>query len=823
MSKLHLYFIILISILAMGTTHAQTTRIYGKIIDAKTNEPVPFVNVFFKEKNIGTTSSFEGIFALETKNASDTIETSLVGYIPQKIKIKRNTYQEINIQLVPSMYALNEVVIQYEENPAEVLLKKVIKNKEKNDIKGLDAYQYEVYNKIQFDANNITERFKNNRLLHPFKFIFNNMDTSIINGKTYLPAMISEAISDVYYRKSPKASIEIIKGSKISGLKDASISQFLGDMYQKVDIYDNYIMLFEKNFVSPAANFGTLFYKYYLTDSTFIDNQWCYKIMFKPRRPQELTFAGEMWIHDTSFAVKEVDMRIMKDVNINFINDIVVKQKYTLTNYGQWMLSKDQLIVDFNLVLNIKNTLGLYGTKTASYRDFVFNQPKPDKFYNVDSKIITEEDAMQRTDDYWKTMRHDTLNKNEKGIYAMVDSVQSTPIYNTYVNVLRILFTGYLHLGNIEIGNYVTMYSFNSNEGSRFRLSVRTSNDFSKKIKYSAYVAYGTRDLTYKYGGGLLYIFNKNPRRTLALNYKFDTEQLGESEMAFRTDNIAASLLRRNPSNKLTLVREYKSILENEWHIGFMNTLQINHREIFPLGKTAFEFNQADGINTKKNITTSEIELDTRFAKKEKFLTGAFNRTSLGTPFPVIEIKYVKGFSKVFNSDYDYHKLQIGIKQWIYVGTFGWSKYIIEAGQIWGKLPYSLLKLHEGNESLSFDEYSFNLMNYYEFVSDRYFSAYFTHHFDGLFLNKIPLMRKLKWREVAYAKGVIGTLSKENKNFSVFPANQLYTLEQPYYEAGVGIENIFKIIRVDGIWRLSHLDHPHTSKFSIMLTMVISF
>ena len=815
--------IIIISTLGISISHAQTTRIYGKIIDAKTNQPVPFVNVFFKEKNIGTTSGFDGIFALETRYASDTIETSLVGYIPQKIKIKRNTYQEINIQLVPSMYALGEVVIQYDENPAEVLLKKVIKNKQKNDLKGLNAYQYEVYNKIEFDANNIKDRFKNSRLMRPFKFIFNNMDTSVINGKTYLPTMISEAISDVYYRKSPATSIEIIKGSKISGFQDESISQFLGDMYQKVNIYDNYIMLFEKNFVSPAANFGTLFYKYYLTDSTFIDNQWCFKIMFKPRRPQELTFTGEMWIHDTSFAVKEVDMRIMQDANINFINDIVVKQKYTLTDYGQWMLSKDQLIVDFNLVLDIKNTIGLYGTKTASYKNFVFNQPKPDKFYNVDSKIITLEEATQHKEDYWKTMRHDTLNKNEKGIYTMVDSVQAQPAYKTYVDIMRLLFTGYKRFGNLELGSYITLYSFNSNEGSRFKLNARSSNEFSKKLKLTGFVAYGTRDLTYKYGAGLLYVFDKSPRRAFTLSYKFDTEQLGQSEMAFKEDNFFASLLRRNPSNKLTLVRDYKSVLEYEWYIGFMNTLQINHREIFPVGNTSFEFNKPEGIVTKNRITTSEIELDTRFAKKEKFLTGAFNRTSLGTPYPVIEIKYVKGLANVFNSDYDYHKLQVGIKQWIYVGTFGWSKYIVEAGQIWEKLPYSLLKLHEGNETLSFDEFSFNLMNYYEFVSDRYVSAYFTHHFDGLFLNKIPLMRKLKWREVAYAKGVIGTLSKENRNFSVFPANQLYTLEQPYYEAGVGIENIFKILRVDGIWRLSHLDHPHISKFTMMLTVFFSF
>ena len=270
------------------------------------------------------------------------------------------------------------------------------------------------------------------------------------------------------------------------------------------------------------------------------------------------------------------------------------------------------------------------------------------------------------------------------------------------------------------------------------------------------------------------------------------------------------------------MVSEYHANLEYEWFTGFSNTLSLTHRQMYPLGISVFEIVNQNDILSKKYFITSEIGLDFRFAHKEKFLTGAFNRSSLGTPYPVLEVQYRKGFSGILDGDYDYHKLQISLKQWINIGTFGWSKYIIEAGQVWGKLPFPLLKIHEGNESLSFDEYSFNVMNYYEFVSDQWISAYYTHHFDGLFFNRIPLLRKLKWREVIYGKAVVGSLSSENKNYSVFPKH-MYTLVRPYYEAGAGVENILKLLRIDAVWRLSHLDHPKAPKFSILATIDFKF
>ncbi|MDZ7742064.1 MAG: DUF5686 family protein [Bacteroidota bacterium] len=703
-----------------------------------------------------------------------------------------------------------------------MLLRKIIGNKEENNKQNFEAYQYEVYNKIQLDINNITEKLKNRRLLKPFRFIFDYVDTSTVNGKAYLPAFISESISEVYFQQQPRVRKEIIKASKVSGLDNESITQFMGDLYQNINIYDNYIMIFEKNFVSPIANFGLGFYRYYLIDSTFIDDQWCYQVMFKPRRKQELTFSGEFWVHDTSFAIRKVDMEIARDANINFVNTIEIEQEYNRIRDQYWMLTRDYFVVDFNVIENTKRTVGVYGHKTASYRKFVFNQPKPRDFYNSPLDIYVEDNSDGLSADFWEEARHEDLTEKEMDIYEMVDSIKRVPVFNTWMDAFYLFTNGYLIWGPVELGPLYKALSFNPLEGTRFRIGGRTSNDFSTRLLLNGHLAYGTLDQQVKYGIGGLYMLEKNPRRVLSGSFLYDMEQLGQSQNAFSEDNIFGSLFRRSPADKLSMVRQYKAGYEHEWFTGFSNTFNFMHRQIYPAGGTVFEINEQAKPEILHSVTTAELELGIRFAYREKYVMGEFERISLGTVYPVLDVRYGYGMPDFMNSRFEYHKVQASIRHWFNVFSFGWSKYIIEAGKIFGELPYPLLKLHPGNETFMFDEFAYNLMNYYEFVSDEYLSLYYTHHFDGLFLNRIPLMRKLNWREVAHFKGVIGTLSDQNKAYSVFPEG-MYTLEKPYFEAGVGIENILKIFRVDAIWRLSHLDNQGINKFALFFSFHFSF
>ncbi len=562
-----------------------------------------------------------------------------------------------------------------------------------------------------------------------------------------------------------------------------------------------------------------LSYKYFLTDSSLIDDRyWCYKIHFKPRRESELTFIGDMWIHDTTYAVKQIEATISGDANINWINEFSVYQEYNQVSKEVWMLTTDKLVIDFTAS---NRTMGFYGRKTASYRNFHINQPKVDAFYNGVDNIIVDDSANLHSEEFWEESRHMDLSENEKNIYAMVDTIRQIPAFRTYVDIIQLVVTGYKVWGNVEIGPYFNLYSWNQIEGHRFRFGGRTSNDFSKRLMIEGYTAYGTRDEKFKYGAGFQYFLSKKPRQLVGARYRWDVEQLGQGDNAWRNDNILASFLRRNPANQLNGYQEFKVFYEREWFNGFSNRLELNRREIWGLGDLSFRPPEINGPRDGR-ITTSEITLHSRFAYKEKFVSGEFNRVSLGAELPILQARYSLGLKDVFNSEYNYHILRINLRDKTVINPIGYSEWIVEGGKIWGQLPYPLLELHNGNETYAYDLSAFNLMNFYEFVSDEYVSFSLTHHFNGLFLNKIPLMKKLKWREVASIRGVAGNLDDKNRAELPFP-NDLFSLSQPYYEAGVGIENILKILRVDGLWRLSYLDNPDVTQFGVRGTLQFTF
>ena len=806
----------------------QLTKIMGNIKDSATGAPLPFVNIIIIGTTDGTLTDFDGRYALEVNTKGDSIRFSLMGYKTITRKILKHQFQTIDLLMAENKILLPEVTIHYTGNPADVILNKIIKNRDKNSLQSFGAYQYHAYTKIEIDANNITDKFKNRKLLKPFDFVFNYIDTSTLSGKSFLPVFLTETTSDVFFRKSPKARKEIITGSKISGLENESVSQFLGNLSEEIDVYKDYIILFEKNFVCPIASVGIDYYHYYLVDSAFIGNKWCYHIMFKPRRKQELTFSGNFWVNDTSFAIKKIEMRIATDANINYVNDLAIQQDYTWTDGKFWMKTKDHLVVDFNILGKSKKIIGFFGHKTTIYSDFQFDMPENKKFFSIPTDVFLEPKASNKNDEFWQNQRPEKLSKTEKGIYQMVDSVKHIPIFRTYQDIVYGIITGYLTWGNWELGPYFKTFSYNSIEGGRLRIGARTGDDFSHKLQLEGYVAYGLSDLTYKTGADIIYMFSKIPRRDLTLSFKHDVEQLGMSPTAFSSDNILTSLFHRGPNNKLSLVNEYKMAYEHEWFNGLINTVQFTHREIFPLGNTNFTIfpNKGKDTVTMKMIRTSEISIGTRLSFRERFITTDFYRATISSNYPIFQLTYAYGIPKFFNSDYEYHKLTLNISQWFNFSTIGWSKYMIEGCKIWGTLPYPLLKIHDGNQTFLWDELASNLMNYYEFVSDEYINFYYTHHFDGLLFNKIPLLRKLKWREVVSTRLIYGTLSAQNQGYSKFPDLMHSLGASPYWEASAGIENILKLIRVDAVWRLTHLNdqqNPNVAKFGIFVSFNFSF
>jgi hypothetical protein len=803
-----------------------TTVVKGKIADAITREPLPFVNLIFKGTSVGGTTDIEGNYTMSTTLKVDSIVISYVGYNKVTRVIKPGITQEVNIGLRQGVDLIT-VEVKAGENPAWRILRKIIANKDRNDREKLVSYEYEVYNKVEFDLNNISEDFKNSKLLQPFSFIFDNIDSSNAKEKPYLPLFMTEALSDFYYRGNPKTRNEVIKASKVAGIQNESVSQFMGDMYQNVNIYDNTILVFGKDFVSPISDNALLFYKFYLIDSTVIDGHKCYQLQFKPKRKQELTFTGNLWAADTTFGIIQIEMAIASDANINFINATNVVQQYTYVD-SVWMMEKERLVIDFNpfpIEQKKKSVMGIYGRKTASYSNFKINQPREDSFYSLTENLKVADDAFKKSEEYWKQHRLDSLSKNEKQIYHMVDTLQTLPIYHTWVDVLQIFVTGYKVKGNFEYGPYYNMLSFNEIEGTRFRFGGRTSNKFSRWYELNGYAAYGTRDEKFKYSLGLRAFISKKPRALVGMTYKNDNEILGQSQNGFTTDNILASAFRVTPLRNLTNVREVNTWIDREWFTGFNSKLSIVNRQMLPLADFHYEFKTSEGeVKILDKITTSEIRFLTRLAYQEKYVQGEFSRVALGvTKYPVVQAQYTVGIKNLFGGNYDYQKLVVNWDHRVRISPIGYFDYVIEYGKVWGQVPYPLLELHGGNETYIYDLYAYNSMNYYEFVSDEYGSVNFLHHFDGFFLNKIPLMRRLKWREVVGGKALIGKVNQSNRELLIFPAH-LYDLSRgPYMEASAGIENIFKVFRIDAVWRLSYLDHDKALPLTIKGSLQFNF
>ncbi len=817
--RLLLFFLLFFISLLSG--FAQVTRITGKVADALTGEPIPFASVVFKGTTIGVNTNFDGLYVLETETPGDSLTAQFLGYIPVSLPLRKGQpSQTINFLLKASKVELKEAVIYAGENPANIIIKKVIANRDNNNYDNLDSYQFETYNKLEFDLTNITEKFKNRKIFKPFAFIFDNIDSTTSNEKPFLPVFITESLSDRFHSNNPRDKKEIIKASKISGVENETVTQFLGDMYQNISIYDNFMDVFGKKFVSPIANIGLLYYKYYLLDSLLIDNKYCYKIKFKPRRPEDLTFTGEIFIHDTTWAVKKVNMRTSTKANINFVEDLAVVKEYEFVDNTMWMLSKELLVVEFAAS---ENGLGLIGRKSTSYKDFVLNQPIPKKFLKGAQDIVVNDDALTKDEQFWNTSRHDSLNQREQKIYAMVDTIKSLPAYKTYVDIITLFVTGYKTIDKFDFGPYFTLFSFNSIEGYRFRVGGKTNQEFSPNLKLEGYVAYGTKDETFKYSIGSRYLFKTKPRFGIGFNYKHDVLQLGQSDNAFQDDNILASLFRRSASNKLTYTESEKVYVEKEWLSGLSTKITFEHNEFNPLGVLDYRYYTNDAkTEIRDKINTSDISAYFRFAYREKFVESKHGRVSLGSKFPILQAVYTQGLKGVLKSDFDYQKLVLKVDDYLYTAPFGYLYYVIETGKVWGKLPYPLLEVHRGNESYFYDYLAFNLMNYYEFVSDEYVAFYATHHFDGFFLDKIPLMKKLKWREVAGFRAIYGGLSDKNLNLLVNPAFNVLS-KKPYMEAQFGVENILKIIRIDFIYRLSYLQNPDISKFGIRGSLQLTF
>lgn len=817
--KTYLLAVFMLFFFVTEDVFSQKTLVYGTVYEKGTDDPIPYANISFKHSSVGAITDYKGYFHIVTSNATDTLLASYLGYEMEAVSVDKFREQEVNFYLEPAHMTIEEVVVTPGENPAFEILRNIYAHKKDNNPERYQTYHYKTYNKLRLDINNIDEDFTRRKILNQFKFVFENIDSSEIFGKTYLPVLITESVSDFYYQKRPKVEREVIEAYQMSGITNTTFAQFSGKMYQQLNIYQDFMTFIEPGFVSPIADFGKMTYNYHLEDSTTIDGHWCYKITFAPKRKRERTFYGYFWVADTTWGIKKMQLRVASDVNINFINDMMAVTEYQLVDDSLWFIKNEEILLDFNLG---EDTYGFFGRRNASYSDIVVDKPIPGEILklNTDTHVL-EDEALAHDNSYWEENRMLELKEDEANIYEMVDSVKNVPVFKTVYSIADMLFAYYYEVGKFEIGPYYTFYSTNPIEGSRFKFGARTSENFNSTFRLGGYAAYGTLDKDFKYGGTFEYLLNKNPRQMLTLMLDHDVRLLGKSDNALLDDNILTTLLQRNPNYKLTPLDQYKVMFEREWFQGFYNTISFKHLTVYPTKYVPFD--HIEGLDTihLSNITTSEVTLHTHYAYKEKYLDGKFDRVSVGTKSPVFDLYLTYGMKGVLGSQYEYFKIGAQLMDNLELNPFGYTHYVVSAGKIFGEVPYPLLELHKGNETYGGDRTAFNMMNYYEFASDIYLSVMAEHHFQGFFLKRIPLLNKMELREVVGAKFLWGDVQQDHQSIMEF--YDIQSVKVPYSEASIGIENIFKLFRIDAVWRLAYLDNPDIEKFSIRVYTYLMF
>lgn len=806
--------------------YAQSTVVSGTVSDSLTGKPLSFVKIKFQYTNIGAFTDTSGHYTIKTQAPTDSLEFVFLGYRTVKVAVIPGQKQTINVTMAENTKSLDVVVVESKDNPAWAILDSVRAHRDQNDPERKAAYQCEVYNKLQFDLNNMSEKFQDRKIFDNFDFIMDYMDS--VNGENYLPIVLTESVSDYYYRNPPSQRHEVIKGTRVTGVDYLQLGQFTGDMHQNVNLYENYIDLFARDFMSPVAEGARFFYKHYLQDNDTINGEVYYHITFKPRRTGEALFEGELWIHQPTFAISRIVAKIPSDININYVSGFFVEQIFEQVEPGVWMLTQEQMLANFDLFNQAKDSriMGVTVHKNTSRRNFIFNQEKPMEFYYLDVEI--EDSASQRSEDWWLENRQGELSEEEQGVIDMMDSLEENSTYKFYENLTYFSYTGFWRAGPIEIGNLYSIYNQNVVEGHRLMLSFRTSNKFSTKVEISAFGIYGFGDGQYKYGASLRWKLSNAPREMLRFAYKKRIEQLGLAPTIGDIGNSFTTLFSAGPLDKLTMVDQATISFEKDWKIDMRTFNSIEWKHFTPLGSSDYSriINPGDTVKIS-GLTSFEIRNQIMYTKEERFLSGQFDRFSLGSRKPIISLTHTWGIKGFLGSEYNFHRLDFIWDHRPKIGFLGKLHYTVYAGKIFGTVPYPFLEIHQGNETYYLQLSTMNLMNYYEFISDEWVGINFEHYLMGLITDRIPLIRKLEWRLVYSAKMLIGRYNEKHNSEMLLPFYS-HKFSSPYYEVSAGFENIFKFIRVDAIWRLSYRDHVNLygepiKNFGVKFTFTADF
>jgi hypothetical protein len=805
------------------------TKVSGIVYD-EFKQPLPYANVVFKGTTEGIITNEEGKFYLESKLTQSAIVVTFVGMEPKEVPIEKAVTYNMEINLGAGKM-LNEVVIytgktSKKNNPAIDILRKIWARKKKNGLRQFKQYQYDKYEKVEFDLNTIDSALMKSKLFKGMEFVFEQVDTSDVTGKSYLPIFINEALSQVYGDNTNGKLKEITKANKNSGFSNnQQLIAFIKDLYAEYDIYDNYLKFFDKDFVSPLSRTGINVYNYVLHDSTYIDNKWCYNIVFYPRRKNELTFKGDFWVNDTTFAIKKINLTASRGANINWVKEIYIEQEFEVLNDSVFLLTRDHMMSDFAFSKKDKSR-GVYGKRTTLFRNHKFDIKKEDKFYKEDVNFYDPE-IYTKSDDFWNENRFESLNKDEKGVYKMLDTLKTVKKFKRLYNLVSILGSGYIEMDNFDYGPIFSTFGYNDVEGIRVRTGGRTYFGPNDPWRIQAYTAYGFKDNQFKYGISGKILLDKKNRFIISGGNRRDIEQIGVS---LTTSNdllgrsfASSSLFASGDNSKLTSVNLTNFSAEVEPLKNLVFQAGMSYRTLKSASPSTFSldyYKVMPDLQNPQGVIENEVN-QYEFNASIDYMPGrrpigyGVERTNVDSNFARLYLSFSQGIKGVFGSDFDYEKVQLYYRQPLLVGGFGRLFTTFEAGKIFGTVPLGLMGVVPGNQSFFIIDNTYNLMNYYEFMADEYVSLHFEHNFNGRLFARVPFLRKLNWREIIGIKGVYGTISDENRAINAQTAIPYRAPEDVYWEYHAGIGNIFKVLRIDFAWRGNYLNLPDANKFTV--------
>ena len=842
----------LVGLLCLFSLEGQNEiRIKGLVTDSVSGEPLPYVSIIVKGTTTGAATDLDGRFSLTVPSSASgkMLEVSYLGYSTKQVSLKSG--QSLSIQLAPTGIALNEVVVKpgreryrRRDNPAVAFVKNVIERRDANDPRNHDYYSYDRYQKMVFAMNDYKPKKHEDGKTGKFDFLVDFIDTLDV-GTTILPISEKEHFETVYYRKEPHSEKRLVKGDKSAGVDEVfsrdGIQQFLNEAFREVDIFRNNIPLFLQRFVSPLSSLGPTFYKYYLMDTLEIDGQKCMDLGFVPFNSESFGFTGHLYVTlDSTYFVRRVLLNVPKDINLNFVSHMTIDQSFRREPDGTRLITKDDIRVNFKLSEKSK---GMFAQRLIVYSNHSF---EPDTaqlaIFEQPAPSITLKEAYTQTDKFWEENRpQEGRRRNPNTVDKLMAKLRSIPVFYITEKIVTILVSGYVPAtkdeanNKFEFGPMNTTISGNAIEGARFRVGGTTTPQFHKRLTLDGFAAYGVRDKKMKYDALVEYSFidrkqyrKEFPMHSIRFEYMYDINKLGQQYMYTSKDNFLLAI-RRKRDTRATYLRKAELTYTREHYNGISYSAVLRNKREYATPYAVFDRINADGsLTSLDHYDMTELELNFRYGYNEKFYQTRNNRIPITFDAWVFNLSHVMGWKGFLGSSYNYQRTDIGLQKRLWFSAFGYTDIILKAGKVWTKVPYPLLILPNANLSYTIQPEAYTNMNAMEFINDEYASWDVTYYMNGLLLNRIPLIKKLKWREVFCFRGLWGHLSDKNNpakstGLFAFPEGSMTLGKAPYMEASVGIENIFKFLRLDYVWRLNYRDNPDIQTHGVRCTMRIQF